>query len=95
MIQKKLLIAIAAILIAFAIGLVAFFLFSEGMPDGLEHVMEENGVQEGEPVYHAPLDYGSDYMTAFLMGLVGFAIILLVMLGFLIVVKKKKNSGGA
>jgi tryptophan-rich sensory protein len=94
-IERKYIIAIAAILIAFSIGLVAFFIFSEGKPDGLEHIMDQNGVQEGQPVYHAPLDYGSGYIGALVMGLVGFAIVLLVMLAYIKILRKKKNSKGA
>ena len=64
----------AVVLVLFAIGLVGYFAFSAAFPDGLERVMEDNGVEEGEPFYIAPLSYGDDYLGALLAGLAGFAI---------------------
>lgn len=66
--------ATAVVLVLFAIGLVGYFAFSAAFPDGLERVMEDNGVEEGEPFYIAPLNYGDDYWGALLAGVVGFAI---------------------
>jgi hypothetical protein len=66
--------ATGAILIVFAIGLVAYFALSAAFPDGLERVMEDNGIEEGDPVYTAPLSYGEDYGGALLAGLIGFAV---------------------
>lgn len=92
MIERKYLLAIAAILVAFSIGLVGFYLFSADKPDGLEWVMGENGVEEGEPVWHAPLDYGDSYLTTLLMGLVGFLIVFAVLLAYFRLVKGKKSK---
>lgn len=66
--------ASAIILVLFSIGLVGYFAFSAAFPDGLERVMEDNGVEEGEPIYSAPLSYGEDYWGALLAGLAGFAL---------------------
>jgi len=66
--------AMAVVLVLFAVGLVGYFAFSAAFPDGLERVMEDNGVQESEPFYTAPLGYGDDYWGALLAGLVGFAL---------------------
>lgn len=74
----KLARTVPIILSIFAIGLVFFFIFSAPYGDGLEKTMEEGEVEEGEPVYQAPLDYGDDYLTAFAMGAVGFFAVLLV-----------------
>jgi len=95
MIEKKYLVAMAAIIIVFSVGLVAFFMFSDGKPDGLETIMEDNGVTEGEPVFHAPLDYGSGYFSTLLMGIIGFCLVLLVMIAYLILVRKRKSNKGA
>lgn len=94
MIEKQHLVAVVAVVAAFAIGLVAFFMVSDGKPDGLEFIMEENGITEGEPVYTAPLDYGSDYLSSLTMGMLGFAIVLGVMLAYLIVIRKKDAKEG-
>lgn len=88
---RRYLVAMAAILVAFSIGLVGFYLFSADKPDGLESVMEENGVEEGEPVWYAPLDYGDSYLGSWLMGIVGFALVLAVFLGFRLVAKGKRE----
>ncbi|MCU0861323.1 MAG: hypothetical protein MUE65_03290, partial [Methanomassiliicoccales archaeon] len=74
MIGRKYLVASLVILVAFSIGLVGFYLFSADKPDGLENVMEESGIEEGEPVWQAPLDYGDSYGSTLIMGLVGFAV---------------------
>ena len=66
--------ATVVVLVLFAIGLVGYFSLSAAFPDGLEKVMEENGLTEGEAVYTAPLSYGEDYLGALMAGLVGFTI---------------------
>ena len=93
MIRKQHLVAAVAILAAFALGLVAFFMVSDGKPDGLEFIMEENGITEPEPIYTAPLDYGSDYLSSLTMGILGFIIVLGVMLAYLIVIRKRNAKG--
>ncbi|HRU12148.1 MAG TPA: hypothetical protein P5189_06285 [Methanomassiliicoccales archaeon] len=66
--------AAMGVLLLFAIGLVGYFALSAGSPDGLERVMEDNGVEEGDQLWSAPLDYGGDWGTAFVAGLIGFAL---------------------
>lgn len=92
MIGRKHLVAIAVILVAFSIGLVGFYIFSADKPDGLENVMEENGVEEGEPVWHAPLDYGDSYLGSLIMGMVGFALVFVLFFGYLWLVKGRKTQ---
>ncbi|GEM_PF-1046388 len=70
--------AIAGLMVVFAIGLVMFFIFSAPYGDGLEVTMEKAGLEEPEPAYQAPLDYGETYPVAFVMGLVGAAVVLVV-----------------
>jgi len=72
--RKSYLKAGAVVMVLFAIGLVGYFAFSAAFPDGLERVMDDNGMEEGEPFYVAPLSYGEDYWGALMAGLVGFAI---------------------
>ena len=77
MFNRKSLLMIFGIIILFAIGLVGFFIFSAPYGDGLEKTMEAGEVEESEPVYSAPLDYGDNYLLAFSMGCIGLAITLL------------------
>lgn len=74
--RRSLILAVGVIFVAFAVGLVLFFIFSAPYGDGLEKTMEDAGVEEGEPVYRAPLDYGKNYSTAFAMGILGFVVVL-------------------
>ena len=80
----------AVILAVFAIGLVGFYIFSSMQGDGLERTMQDQGVSEGEPVYHAPLDYGGDYAASLIMGLVGFAMVMAVVLLWWFVIRARK-----
>jgi len=91
--QRKFLIGAMVILLAFSIGLVGFFLVSDGKPDGLETVLEEQGVEEPAPVWAAPLDYGSDFASTLSMGIIGFSLVLVVTFGYLGIVAKKKQQG--
>ncbi len=90
--EKKYVLATIVILVAFSVGLVGFFLVSNGLPDGLDKTMEEHGASESEPVYTAPLDYGGDYFSSLLMGVVGFFATLIVMLGILKLRKSMRSS---
>ncbi|MBC7107258.1 MAG: cobalt transporter [Methanomassiliicoccales archaeon] len=92
MTEKTLLKAIVGIIILFAIGLVFYFIFSAPYGDGLEKTMENAGVEEGEPVYHAPLDYGEDYVTAFFAGLLGFGLVFGISYAYFKIAGKKKES---
>lgn len=77
MFNNKNLLVISIIIILFAIGLIGFYIFSAPYGDGLEKTMEEGEVEEEEPVYTAPLDYGDNYLLTFSVGCLGFAVILL------------------
>jgi hypothetical protein len=87
--DRKYITASIGILLVFAVGLVGFFLVSDGVPDGLDHALEEHGTgEESEPLWSAPLDYGSNYFASLLMGIVGFFITLVLVYG---VVKLRKT----
>lgn len=66
----------AGILLVFAIGLVGFYIFSAEYGDGLEVTMEEAGVEDPEPLYTSPLDYGEDYGSTLVIGVIGFFVTL-------------------
>lgn len=82
--------AVIAIIAIFAIGLVGFYAFSAMYGDGLEKTMEDNGVEEAEQHYSAPLTYGEVYGDSLIMGIIGFAIVFLVFLGFWFIAKNRK-----
>jgi hypothetical protein len=69
------------IAVVLALGLVFFYAFSAPYGDGLEMTMEEGEAEEGEAAFEAPLTYGEDHFTSFVMGLVGFAVLVVVFLG--------------
>ncbi|MGE5379411.1 MAG: cobalt transporter [Candidatus Saccharibacteria bacterium] len=89
--ERKYLIASVAILAVFAIGLIGFFLASNGLPDGLDKTMEQNGVTEKDPVYQAPLTYGDGFVPMLIMGGVGFIVTLLAVLGVMKLRKAAKS----
>jgi hypothetical protein len=90
-VDRRYIIASVGILLLFAVGLVGFFLVSDGVPDGLDKTLEEHGSgEESEPVWTAPLDYGSNYFSSLLMGIVGFFVTLLVVYGLVMLRKSIK-----
>jgi uncharacterized membrane protein len=60
--------------------------------DGLEKVMEDNGIEEADQIWTAPLDYGEAYLGSLIMGIVGFFIVFVLFLGLYLVVKKRKKT---
>jgi CDP-diglyceride synthetase len=78
MFKRKDLLGFIGIIILFSIGLIGFYLFSEPYGDGLEKTMVSAEVEESDPVYSAPLDYGDNYLYTFSLGCIGFAITLLI-----------------
>ena len=53
--ERKYISAGIAILLLFSVGLVGFFLVSDGLPDGLDKTLEEHGTgEESEPLWTAP-----------------------------------------
>ncbi len=90
--QRKFLVCGIAILAAFSIGLIGFFAVSEGKPDGLETVIEGQGIEESQPVWNAPLDYGMDFFSTLLMGMIGFGLVLAITFGYLKAARKKRQG---
>lgn len=90
--DRKYVVASIAILLVFSVGLVGFFLVSDGLPDGLDKTLEEHGAGENaEPAWKAPLDYGSNYLGSLVMGIVGFFITLLAVYGIIKLRKSVKS----
>ncbi len=88
-VKKKYIIASLGIILLFAFGLVFYFTFSAGQGDGLESTMEEAGVEE-DPFYEAPLDYGDDWFSAFVAGVIGFTLTFGLIYGY---TRLDKDSG--
>ena len=89
---RKRVLAVIVVLVVFTIGTVGYWIFSAGMPDGLERTMENAGIGEQEPVYKAPMDYGGDYPMYILMGAVGFFAVLISALGIAKLMAKKNET---
>ena len=90
--QRRFLIAGIAILAVFCLGLIGFFALSEGKPDGLETVLGAQGIEDSAPVWKAPLDYGSDYLSALVMGIIGASLVLAVTYAYLRVAKQRRQG---
>ena len=90
--RHKFMFAGIAIMAVFCIGLVVFFAVSAGKPDGLESILGEQGIQESQPVWNAPLHYGSDFGSALWMGMIGFGLVLAVTVGYLKLSSKKRKG---
>lgn len=71
--ERRYVVATVAILAAFAVGLIGFWAFASDLGDGLEKTMEDAGKEEPEQVWQAPFDYGDDYATSLIAGIIGFA----------------------
>jgi len=67
---------VAGIILVFAIGLIGYFVFSADYGDGLENTMEKAEVEEEEPLFSAPFDYGESYPLALSMGFLGLTVTL-------------------
>ena len=78
--RNRLMAAGAGTIILFIIGLGLYFNFSTGMGDGLERTMERADLDEPEPIFKAPLDYGENYLAALTAGIIGFTVVLLLTL---------------
>jgi len=75
--------ATVAIIIAFALALPLYFLYSSEGADGLEKTMEDAEFEEAEALMTSPFDYGDTYFAALFAGLLGFVATSLVGLGIL------------
>lgn len=81
--------AIIGVIFILAVGLVLFFALSSNLSDGLEKTMEDADVEEGESLYHAPLDYGSGYFSALAAGIIGLVLTSLVVVGIGKIVERR------
>jgi len=74
--------ALAGLVVLFALGLVGFYQYSADKGDGLEVTMEEGDVEEEGQVWSAPLEYGDDYTRSLTMGLLGFTFLAVLTLAY-------------
>ena len=92
MLDRRLVIWSVAIAVLFPLGLIGYYAFGSDLGDGLEVTMEKGGVEEGGPVLRSPLNYGSDYASTLLMGLLGTLLTLGTVVLIFIVLSKKRNK---
>ncbi len=79
--------ATVAILIAFALALPLYFIYSSEGADGLEKTMEDAGIGESEPLLTSPFTYGENYFAALFAGILGFVAVALLGLGMMRVLR--------
>jgi cobalt/nickel transport system permease protein len=84
--------ATAAILVAFALALPLYFVYSSEGADGLEKTMEDAGVTEGEPLLASPFSYGETYFAALFAGILGFVVVALAGLGVMRALRATKRQ---
>jgi len=84
--------ATVAVLIAFALALPLYFMYSAQGEDGLETVMTENGVEEGSAVLTSPFSYGESYFAALFAGILGFLATALMALALLRVLRGREST---
>jgi ABC-type cobalt transport system substrate-binding protein len=79
---KSLTVGLIGVFVLFAVLVPVYFAVSRGLPDGLDKQLEENHVQEKEPVYNPPfsqlINYGSDIPSYIVNGLIGGMVVLIV-----------------
>ena len=84
--------ATVAIIIAFALALPLYFIYSSEGADGLEKTMEDAAVSEGEPLLTSPFSYGETYFAALFAGILGFVAVALAGLGLMKVLRAGKTA---
>ncbi len=79
---KSLTVGLIGVFVLFTVLVPVYFAVSNGLPDGLDKQLEENHVQEKEPVYNPPfsqlINYGSDIPSYIVNGLIGGIVVLIV-----------------
>lgn len=76
-----------AIIIAFALALPLYFIYSSEGADGLEKTMEDAAVSEGDALLTSPFSYGETYFAALFAGILGFVAVALAGLGIMRVLR--------
>ncbi|HEY7589062.1 MAG TPA: hypothetical protein VIB49_10020 [Thermoplasmata archaeon] len=74
--------AVVGLVVVFAVFIPVFYFLSYGKNDGLQQAVSEGGGNpEPDPVWTSPFSYGSSPLETFLFGLLGFALIFLLVYG--------------
>jgi cobalt/nickel transport system permease protein len=84
--------ATIAVLIAFALALPLYFIYSAEGADGLEKTMSDAEVEEGGAVFSSPFSYGENYFAALFAGILGFVVTALAALGLLRILQGVKAA---
>jgi ABC-type Fe3+ transport system permease subunit len=88
--KRKHLISLLAIVVAFAVLLPLYYLFSSGKNDALEQTIEEGNGTTSE-TYTAPLSYGETYPESLLFGVLGIIVVFAVSYLLLFVVRRMRR----
>ncbi len=90
--KRKQFIALLAVIIAFAVFLPLYYLFSYGKNDALQQTVNQgNGTTGG--TYNAPLSYGGNYLESLAFGVLGIIVVFGVTYLLLLTVRRRKRSG--
>ncbi len=91
--KRKMFVWLTVVMVAFAIFLPLYYIFSADKVDGLESTLEHGDVAEGDEVYTAPLSYGENYVESLAYGVIGIVIVFAVFYAILLIIPKKKGAG--
>ncbi len=90
--KRKQFIALLAVIIAFAVFLPLYYLFSYGKNDALQQTVNQgNGTTGG--TYNAPLSYGGNYLESLAFGVIGIIVVFGVTYLLLLTVRRRKRRG--
>lgn len=90
--MKKMFVWLAMVIIAFAVLLPLYYVFSSDKSDGLETTIEQGNATTGEG-HTAPLSYGENYVESLAYGVTGIIITFAVFYVLLLVIRRKKGDG--
>lgn len=95
--NKGIIIALIGVFILFAVLVPVYWAVSNGYPDGLDRLLEQQNVEEKEPAYSPPLaelqDYGATMPLYVLSGVGGALIVLGVLLLVGKIAKHSRREG--
>ena len=86
--------AVIVLIVAFAIFLPLYYVFSYGKNDGLQETIQQGGSSEGGSWWTAPFSYGANPLETFAVGVLGLAAVFLAMYGTLRLVRRSRERRG-
>jgi len=90
--RRDVLLAMIVIVVAFALLLPLYYVFSYGKNDALEHTVQQGNQTAGNGGYNAPFSYGGNYLESLVLGILGMVIVFA--LAYLIMVAMKRRRKG-